>query len=180
MTTGRSLRYSVVRRWRRARRAIAFVGVVVAATSCAPSAGPTRPVPSLPSEVKVTLSEYRFNVRPSGLPPGRVIFRFANRGRESHRPVLLRLDEGFPPIQEEVRNATQRFLLPFARIDTRPPRSTGTFAVELVQGQRYALVCFVRAADGQGHAYKGMTWEARAGVGTVARRRPGRDQTGGH
>ncbi|MDP8932263.1 MAG: hypothetical protein M3O70_27815, partial [Actinomycetota bacterium] len=45
--------------------------------------------------------------------------------------------------------------------------STGTFAVDLVPGQRYALVCFMTTPDGWGHANLGMTWEARAGDGAT-------------
>jgi hypothetical protein len=37
--------------------------------------------------------------------------------------------------------------------------------VDLVPGQRYALVCFVSGPDGQAHAIKGMNAEFRAEEG---------------
>lgn len=124
-------------------------------------------MPPAPPVVEVGLTEYRFELGPS-LPAGRVVLRFTNTGSEPHRPALLRLDEDFPPIQEEVRNDEPRTVLPYAGVPTRVPGSTGTFAVDLVEGTRYALVCFVAAPDGEGHANKGMTWESRAGNGPMA------------
>lgn len=155
---------------RTAQRQAAVAVLTVAGAllpSCEPSHGDSRPRPSSPPVIEVILREYSFRLsRP--LPAGRVVFRLRNVGKEPHRPALLRLDEGFPPIQEQVRGEKRRFLLPFAGVDTRPPRSVGTFAVDLLKGQRYALVCFVAAPDGQGHAYKGMTWESRAGEGATS------------
>lgn len=123
----------------------------------------TRSLSGGPVEVHVSLSEYRFGLE-TPLPAGRVVFRFSNSGTEAHRPALLPLPEDFPPIQEEVRNPEARILPPFAGISTQPPGSSGLFAVDLVAGRRYALVCFIASPDGIGHSNKGMTWETRIGT----------------
>lgn len=134
--------------------------------ACAGPDPAARPRPPVPPVVEVGLSEYRFEL-PSSLPTGRVVFHLTNRGMENHRPALLPLPDDFPPVQEEVRNTTSRPVLPFAGVASRPPGSTGTFAADLIPGRRYALVCFITAPDGEGHANKGMTWEARAGGGSA-------------
>lgn len=155
------------------RPLVLFIAMAVLISCSSSSVSSKAPLPPSAPVVEVTLTEYRFELEPS-LPVGRVVFRFINRGSEAHWPSLFRLDDDFPSIQEEVLNTVPRFLPHYAEVPPRPPGSTGTFAVDLVPGQRYALVCFMTTADGTGHANKGMTWEARArggpaeAVGTTA------------
>lgn len=151
---------------RRQRLLLLLVVPVLGSCSTEPAnSGVALPPPA--PQIDVALREYRFDLAPE-LPVGRVVFRFTNEGGEPHEPALLRLDDDFPVVQDEVRNDESRQLLPYTGIPTQPPGSTGTFAVDLVPGQRYALVCFLSNPQGEGHARLGMTWEARAGGGSTA------------
>ncbi len=136
--------------------------LVLMAASCQTAARSEAALPSGPPVLVVTLDEYRFDYA-QPVPAGRVVFRLLNVGTVSHRPVLLPLDEDVPPIQEQLRGDQRRAASPFAQVLSRPPGSTGTFAVDLVAGQRYAWICFARDADGSPHALKGMASEFRAG-----------------
>lgn len=155
----------------RRHRCLTFASLVILASAAAgacsgsdsDSATQGAPLPPSPPELAVTLDEYRFDVE-GLLPAGRVVFRFTNAGQEQHRPLLLPLTEEIPPIDEQVRGDERRVLTPFAGVNTVEPGEDGTFAVDLEPGRRYALVCLVTGDDGQSHAEKGMTWEARAGV----------------
>ena len=138
---------------------LAVMGVV--ATSC--STTTTRSaLPESPPEVVVTMNEYTFEHR-SPVPAGRVVFRVRNEGKIDHRLTILPLPEDVPPIQEQMRGAERRVSARFAGIPTRPPGTTGMFAVDLVPGARYAMVCFVLDRDDVSHAQKGMATEFRAG-----------------
>lgn len=112
--------------------------------------------------IVVGMQDYRFEYDDS-VPAGRVVFELPNLGAVSHRPVLLPLDEKVPPILEQLRGDQRLAVSPLAQVLTRPPGSAGTFAVDLVAGQRYAWICFARDADGSSHALKGMASEFRAG-----------------
>ena len=112
--------------------------------------------------MKVTLTEYRITYSPP-VAAGRVVFRFTNKGKLVHQPDLLPLGEEVPPIDEQLRGDERVAVAPFAGIPPRNPGETGSFAVDLVPGQRYAFVCFARDPNGASHALKGMTAEFRAG-----------------
>lgn len=94
-----------------------------------------------------------------------MIFRIRNVGSIPHRLAVVPLPEDFPPIQEQLRGSERRFIDPIAGIYQRLPGSTGTFAVDLAPGRRYAMICFVVDPDDKSHAVKGMTSEFRAGEG---------------
>lgn len=111
--------------------------------------------------VVVTMSEYRFRPSQKQLAPGRVVFRMVNAGDEPHSPALVPLEEDVPPIEEQVRGAERRIVAPFAGVNTRFPGATGTFAVDLVAGRRYAFVCYASTPDEKAHSKLGMTWEFR-------------------
>lgn len=148
--------------WRRVRACLLAAGAMAAASCAGTPRKQSAPRPPAPPVITVTMREYAFEV--SGpLPAGRVVFRMVNQGQQVHRPSLLALDETIPPIEAQVRGSERRFLSPFAGVNPRLPGATGTFAADLEPGRRYAFVCFAQAPDGQGHAIKGMTWEARAG-----------------
>ncbi len=138
----------------------------VVATSCSSPAEPSIPLPAGDPTVVVAMDEYRFDYDPE-VPAGRVVFRFDNVGQLPHRVTMLPLPEDFPPIEEQLRSAERRVITPFAGIPDRPPGASETFAVDLLPGVRYALICFVEDPDGQSHAQKGMASEFRA-AGEVA------------
>lgn len=138
-----------------------LVAAMIAPSSCWASAAPEQPLPSAPPVVVVTMTEYRYDYDPV-IPAGRVVFQFVNEGSEDHRPSLLPLPEDMPPIDEQLRGSERRAAVPFAGVATRDPGETGTFAVDLAAGQRYALICFAVAPDGESHALKGMASEFTA------------------
>ncbi len=140
------------------RRTVLLVVVIAACQS--PEASSV-PLPSAPPEVLVVMDEYRYQFEQS-VPSGRVVFRFRNVGNTEHRPVLLPLSDDLPPIQEQLRGDVRATAAPFAGVPPRQPGESGTFAVDLVPGQRYALVCFARDAEDQSHALLGMATEFRA------------------
>lgn len=135
--------------------------------ACSRSSRAGSPMPTPPSEVTVTMREYAFEVD-GRLGAGRVVFRVANGGREPHMPVLVALDDTLPPIAEDVKSPEPHPLRPLAGVNPRGPGRTGTFAVDLDAGRRYALICEASTADGTPHAQKGMTWEMRAGSYAIA------------
>lgn len=122
------------------------------------------------------MDEYGFRYDPA-IPDGRVVFRFDNVGQLPHRVTMVPLDEDVPPIDEQLQGAERRFTSPFAGIPDRPPGASGTFAVELVPGVRYAMICFVEDADGRTHASKGMSTEFRT-VSAATTDDPANNSTG--
>ncbi|HYE77289.1 MAG TPA: hypothetical protein VEI97_04815 [bacterium] len=148
-------------------RTALVVAMVAATSSCGPDKAPAPPGPPLPAaspELDVVMSEYAFAYAPPA-QAGRVIFRVRNAGQVPHDLNLLPLGEDVPPIDAQLRGTTRRALAPFAELSPRAPGASGVFAVDLVAGRRYALICFVRDADGLPHGLKGMTSEFRAGGG---------------
>lgn len=133
----------------------------VMATSCSAPSEPTIPLPAGAPTVVVTMDEYRFDYDPE-VPAGRVVFRFDNVGQLPHRATMLPLPDDLPPIDEQLRGTERQVINPFAGIPDRPPGASGTFAVDLLPGVRYAIICFVEDPDGQSHAQKGMASEFRA------------------
>ena len=146
----------------RAGRACVAAAVVVAATACAGSGGGP-PLPPSPPIVTVTMREHRFE-HPTPVPSGRVVFRFVNVGRIVHQPDLLPLAEDLPPIDVQLRGDERTAVSPYAGVPDREPGDVGTFAVDLVAGRRYALICFAEDPDDEeSHALQGMATEFRAG-----------------
>lgn len=166
----------------RARRLIACVlgiMVLVGTPSCTrqrpqeAASGVGAPLPAPSPVVDITMREFRFDY-PDPVPAGRVVFRIRNAGQRPHRLALLPLEENFPPIDHQVKGTERRAVSPFASIYDRRPGGYGTFAVDLVAGTRYAIVCFTVNSDGESHAVKGMTSEFRAGGGPVPQANPRR------
>jgi len=130
-----------------------------------PAPAPDRPpAPASPIEITVKLEEHRFDFGPafSGVPAGRVVFRMVNVGQETHIPSLVPLEDDVPPIDAQVRGAERRIVQTLGGVNDRLPGETGTFAVDLVAGRRYAFICYATGPDGVAHSQKGMTWEGRA------------------
>lgn len=104
--------------------------------------------------------DYRFDLDRS-VPAGRVVFRIRNRGQVPHHLTMLPLPEDVPLIAEQLRGTQRRVVEPYAGIYEREPGDSGTFAVDLAPGRRYALICSVQDEDGQPHWRKGMAREFR-------------------
>lgn len=107
------------------------------------------------------MREFAFDYSPRRVPAGRLVVRVRNVGRLVHRLSMLPLSEDVPPIEVQLRGSERRAIAPFAGIYDRAPGQEGTFAVDLVAGQRYAFICFVIDEKGS-HAQKGMSSEFRA------------------
>lgn len=140
--------------------------VVVAATAVGCSSGSDgAALPAGPPVVTVTMTEYDFDFS-TPVPSGRVVFRFVNEGRIEHQPDLVPLPEDLPPIAEQLRGEQRAAIAPFAGIPPRQAGDVGSYAVDLVPGQRYAFICFAHDPDDdESHALKGMASEFRAGGG---------------
>ncbi len=137
------------------------LALVLAVSGCQVSPDMQGFLPPPPPEVLVEMEEYRYQYE-EPIPSGRVVFRFRNNGEVEHRPVLLPLSDELPPIQEQLRGDTRATAAPFAGIPPRQPGETGAFAVDLVPGLRYALICFARDSQDRPHATQGMAIEFRA------------------
>lgn len=147
------------------RGGLAALLLVVAVPGCAtgsPQGAAPPPVPAPAPVVEVTMTDFRFDIaRP--IPAGRVVFRMTNAGQSSHNLILIPVPEDLPPIEEQIRGSQRRLVEPYAGIYDRAPGDTGTFAVNLLPGQRYAILCTMVGEDGEGHSKKGMALEFRAG-----------------
>lgn len=128
------------------------------------------------------MREYRFE-HLANAPAGRVVFRVRNIGKSEHLLKLLPLAEDVRPIMEQLRGSQRLAVAPFAGVHVKapgavgmfavdlvegrryaliPPGAKGVFAVDLVAGRRYALICSLREADGTSHSREGMALEFRA------------------
>lgn len=138
-----------------------WIVLVLAVSGCQASPDLGAKLPPAPPEVLIEMEEYHYQYD-EPVPSGRVVFRFQNNGEVGHRPALLPLSDDLPPIQEQLRGETRATAAPFAGILPRQPGETGTFAVDLVPGQRYALICLARDSQDRPHATQGMAVEFRA------------------
>lgn len=148
---------------RRFAVSIASIALAGSVMSCSESEREGAPLPVGPPVVTVTMREYRFDYS-TPVPSGRVVFRFVNEGRIVHQPDMIPLSEDLPPIDEQLRGDVRTAVTQFAGIPPRNPGEVGTYAVDLVPGQRYAIICFARDPDDdESHALQGMNTEFRAG-----------------
>ncbi|MGH9177883.1 MAG: hypothetical protein ACRD0N_04940 [Acidimicrobiales bacterium] len=139
--------------------------LVLGGAGCSASGSGGAPLPAGPPVVTVRMTEYLFDY-PTPVPSGRVVFRFENEGRLVHQPDLILLSDNIPPIMEQLRGGERAAVGQFAGIPPRNPGEPGTYAVDLVPGQRYAFVCFATDPDDdESHALQGMASEFRAGGG---------------
>ena len=120
-----------------------------------------QPLPPPAGEVKVRMTEYRFDFAPD-VPRGRVVFDVDNVGTIDHALTLVQLPDDFPPLDQQLHSDERRGVATIARVPSRPPGGGSRFAVDLAPG-RYGLICFVADADGVIHALKGMNAEFRVG-----------------
>ncbi|MGH9178247.1 MAG: hypothetical protein ACRD0N_06805 [Acidimicrobiales bacterium] len=118
---------------------------------------PSDDFPPPPQTVQVGMTEYRFDLRAPGAA-GRIVFEARNRGSVDHELVLVGVPENLPPIGEQLRSGERVVVPTVARMAPHGPGTRGTFAVDLEPG-RYAVVCFVKDADGEQHDQKGMSAE---------------------
>lgn len=163
--------------------------VVVLATSCSgevqgppidqsagtPETSPppveTPEVETPPAEVTVFAKDYSFEIAPT-LPGGPTRFHLVNKGQEPHMFILAHLEPDAPRVGDLIK-LSEKFAREFISdqkvIPPVKPRTKGkqTFTMDLVAGDRYAYVCFVRSpkkskGKGKEHAFLGMRGELTA------------------
>lgn len=141
--------------------AVVMTGALVL-SSCGPPDASERPLPRIQQAVvEVRMTEYRLDYeRP--VPAGRVVFRIVNAGRNAHRLALLPLPESFPPLEAQLGGPKRRPVSPFASVSDLRPGTSDSFAVDLIPGQRYALLDFSLTPEGKPNALLGMASEFRA------------------
>lgn len=118
------------------------------------------PLPASPPIIEVTLRDYGIEYSPP-VPAGRVVFHVYNAGTTEHQLNMVPLDEGFPPIQEQLSGSERRAVAPFAGVPALAPGSRSVFAVDVIPGTRYALLCLLPGPDGIPYGVKGMNTEFR-------------------
>lgn len=137
-------------------RLTALGPAVLLAAACTTAAAP---FPPPPQSVSVTMREYGYDYKPPAAA-GRIVFNARNAGKVDHEMVVVTLGDGIPPIAEQLQSGNRLVVPTVARLSSRKPGSSGTFALDLTPG-RYALICFVKDPDGGQHAQKGMSTEFR-------------------
>lgn len=143
------------------RRAVAAALVTLALGGCGDSqAG--EPLPPAPPTVEVELVDHDVGYqRP--VPAGRVVFEIHNAGDQVHRLALIPLPDDLPPIEEVLADERRWQVQLAARVPNLAPGETGMFAVDLAEGQRYALMDFSKTPEGTTHGRLGVADEFRAG-----------------
>lgn len=126
-----------------------------------PGCGKSTPSGHAAPVVVVRMREFRFDYD-KRIHPGRVIFRFVNVGKLPHKVMMIPLSEDFPPIDQQVHGTDRRYVPPFAQIFVRRPGESGTFAIDVVAGQRYGMMSYLTDKDGVSDAVKGMASEFTA------------------
>jgi hypothetical protein len=106
------------------------------------------------------MTEYQFEY-PTVVPSGRVVFRVTNDGQELHNLVMVPLADDDPPIKAMLADEVRTVLTPFAGIRDQLPGAEATFAVDLVEDRRYAMLCILADAQQRSHAVLGMASEFR-------------------
>lgn len=132
------------------------------AVGCASQTQSRAPLPPAPPTVEVRIVEHDL-LYEGPIPAGRVVFRITNAGEVVHRLSLTPLPADFPPIHEQLQGDTRRQAQLLARVPDLQPGETDTFAVDLAQGERYAMVDFSEAPDGTMHGRLGVASEFNAG-----------------
>lgn len=122
---------------------VILAGLVGGATAVA-ALGRSRPALHGPEVIDITMRDYHFDYRPPA-HAGRVVFQVRNAGHKDHRVGIYLLPKDLPPIDVQLRGSDRKSVEKIADPFPRHPGETQRFAVDLVPGQRYALLSFLRA-----------------------------------
>jgi hypothetical protein len=104
------------------------------------------------------MTEYRLVYR-GAIPPGRTVFRIVNAGKLLHSLLMFPEDPDAPPLDKQLHGSVRRPVQPIAQVFPLHPGGFGTFAVNLVEGQRYGLMSPSSGPDGVADFLKGMNLE---------------------
>lgn len=138
--------------------AVVLVGVLAVRCTVAQS---DAPVPDPVPTVEVAVADDDLAVQQS-VPAGRVVLEIANTGDHPHQVVLVPMDIDWPPIHEELANDVERPMRIRARVGPLEPGETATIAVEVADGQRYALLGSSEAPSGKQYMNLGVASEFTA------------------
>lgn len=138
---------------------VGWILITLGLTSCTSTASGA-PLPRAPNVVDVRMTEYRFDYPPV-VPSGRVLFRITNAGKELHDLIMVPLPEEDPPLAAMLADNMRQVLTPYAGIRDQVRGAGATFAVDLVAGRRYAMLCVLADAQGRSHSVLGMASEFR-------------------
>lgn len=108
------------------------------------------------------MSEYHLAYS-AHIPAGRVVFVVTNHGRLPHQLRLFPLSEDVPPIDVQLHGSERRPITPLVEMTLLVPGQTGSFAADLINHGRYAMVSFFRSPGAEVDALLGMNSEFRAG-----------------
>jgi hypothetical protein len=133
----------------------AVPAAAVEAVTPAAAAGPATTAPNV---VTFTSNEYGYQ-GPKEIPAGLTVFRFANRGKELHHLVIVRLDGGMT--YDSLVAALKKpgpppaWAHPVGGPNAAEPAGESNATQDLPAGH-YAVLCFIPSADGVPHVAKGM------------------------
>jgi hypothetical protein len=113
-------------------------------------------IPEGVTAVDVGMREYAFEFDGGAITNGSIAFSVTNAGSEQHVVEVLKVPEGLD-VQEALLSEEDVGIEDLGGLDPLDPGSVSTvvFSQPLEPG-RYALICWVEAADGQPHFLKGM------------------------
>jgi hypothetical protein len=115
-------------------------------------------VPEGTTAVDLAMSEFAFDFDENEITGGNIAFNVENSGAEPHQVVIARVSEDLD-LEQAVRSEEEEppgvEELGFVG-DFEPGTESTVLLAEELQAGRYAIVCFVEAADGETHAVKGM------------------------
>jgi len=117
-----------------------------------------------PEVVNVTMRDNQYVYR-QPTRSGRVVFRVRNDDSVEHRIGIYLLPNDMPPIDEQLSGKERRSVDKLADPLPREPGEFESFAIDLVPGQRYALLCFLAAGGNKTYAELGMNSEFRTPAG---------------
>ena len=135
------------------RPATLFAAGVMSLTACARSE-----IPGRYNEVEIVGNDYAFTA-PASVPAGRTTFRFTNNGKVRHELNISRLKPGVSMDQllAAVRaDQAVRSLIdgPVGVLFAQPGEtSNSSLSVDLLKGQKYAVICIFRDSAGAKHHY---------------------------
>lgn len=148
-------------KWSRGHAAVIAIAIGLAGCGGPAGSGSAEMLPRGPMEVQVTISDEGFEYE-GPIPSGRVVLRIDNTASQPHKVTLLPLPNDMPPLAEQLHGPTRIPFNAFAGTRVRQPGTEAMFAVDLVVGRRYGLVCLLQDPDGQSHARQGFNAEFRA------------------
>lgn len=138
----------------------AVMAAVLAASGCSAGQVARAPLPPPPQIVNVTVTDHRFAYNPA-IRAGRVVFSGHNLGRTDHTMRVFPMGDDWPPIDVQLHGPVRRRLVPFGGTRIKPGK-TNSFAVDLVPGQRYAMLDLDQNSAHVPYALIGLDSEFRA------------------